>query len=264
MLGLKLCSKGTFQEQRVRLQVFATGELNNKEKFYVTITLKQALRVDEDINHFYTMAQKDKILSDVVKDLYGMRTVAWPELFPALILAVTLQMAPWKRSNEMMNQLIHNFGETINFDEKTVSYWPSIEKIAATSVEDLRKAKLGYRARNLQSIARSLKNGFPTMQQLNKMPPAEAKNKLLRLRGIGDYSADIVIPGIGFPLDVWSAKIFHFLLMGEITKSPRDAIPMLKKIAEHRWGKWSGYVFTYILNDLPQISKRIKFDLTRL
>ena len=96
------------------------------------------------------------------------------------------------------------------------------------------------------------------------MPSAEAKNNLLSLRGIGDYSADIVIPSIGFPLDVWSAKIFHFLLIGEITKSLRDAIPMLKKIVERRWGKWSGYVFTYILNDLPQISKRIKFDLTRL
>ena len=78
LLGLKLCSKGTFREQRVKLHVFATEQLSNKEKLYVASAVKEALRVDDDLSEFYTIAQKDKMLSDVVKDLYGMRTVAWP------------------------------------------------------------------------------------------------------------------------------------------------------------------------------------------
>ena len=93
--------------------------------------LKRALKTEEDLTDFYNLSQKDPILRDVVKDLYGMHTVGWPELFPALILAVTLQMAPMKRSNQMMDLLIAKYGEQANFDGKTIRYWPSAQTIAS-------------------------------------------------------------------------------------------------------------------------------------
>jgi hypothetical protein len=54
-----------------------------------------------------------------------MHTIGWPELFSALILAVSLQMAPMKRSNQMMDLLMENFGDEATFDRKTICYWPS-------------------------------------------------------------------------------------------------------------------------------------------
>ncbi|MCW4047756.1 MAG: hypothetical protein NWE99_09415 [Candidatus Bathyarchaeota archaeon] len=200
----------------------------------------------------------------MVKDLYGMHTVGWPELFPALILAVTLQMAPMKRSNQMMELLIAEFGDQARFDGKTIRYWPSAETIAASTAEKLKaKAKLGYRAANLIDIAQALQSGFPTMDELWAMQPEEAKKQLLTLRGVGDYSAELVMPRMGFPLDVWSAKIFHTLFYGKEPENPREAIPALKKAAEERWGSWRGYAFVYVLNDLPKLSKRIGVDLTQ-
>jgi 3-methyladenine DNA glycosylase/8-oxoguanine DNA glycosylase len=205
-------------------------------------------------------------LKPVVKDLYGMRKTKRPDIFPRLTLAITLQMAPLKRSNQMMNLLIENYGRKVAFDGKEVSYWPSTERIAETSVDELEKrCKLGYRAKNLKSIAEALCEGFPTLRDLEKMPTEEAKATLIQLKGIGEYSADIVSLSIhpAFPLDVWSAKIFSVLLLGEESKSPRDIIPKLKKIAEERWGKWRGHVFTYVLNDLEKLSKRSNVDFTK-
>ena len=125
--------------------------------------MKLALKVEEDLTGFYELNQKDDILKGVVKDLYGMHTIGCPELFPALILAVCLQMAPMKRSNQMMDLLMDNFGDEAKFDGKTVRYWPSAKTIANASVEELmNKAKLGYRAKNLKAIATTLTNGFPT------------------------------------------------------------------------------------------------------
>jgi hypothetical protein len=64
-------------------------------------------------------------------------------------------------------------------------------------------------------------------------------------------------------IDVWSTKIFHILFFGKEPEKPREAMLVLKKTAEERWGKWKGYAFVYVLNDLPEISKRIGVDLTR-
>ncbi len=264
LLGLKLKSTGTLQKPRIQCTIFSKAELSHIEKQQITLMLKRALRTEEDITEFYKLAKKDSILSAVIKDLYGMHTVAWPEIFPTLILAVTLQMAPMKRSNQMMDLLIANFGDQAHFDGKTMHYWPSAETIATSTVKELKtKAKLGYRAANLIAIAKALQNGFPTMDELWAMAPEEAKKKLLTLRGIGDYSAELVMPRMGFPLDVWSAKIFYVLFFGKEPENPRKAIPVLKQTAEERWGKWRGYAFVYVLNDLPQLSKRVGFDLTQ-
>jgi 3-methyladenine DNA glycosylase/8-oxoguanine DNA glycosylase len=226
--------------------------------------LKRALKVEEDLSGFYKLSQKDDILQSVVKDIYGMHTIGWPELFPALILAITLQMAPMKRSNQMMDLLMENFGDDATFDGKTIRYWPSAQTIAATPVEELKdRAKLGYRAKNLKAIATTLTHGFYTMDELFAMTPEEAKKKLLTLQGIGEYSAELVMPQTGFPLDVWSVKIFYVLFYGKIPEKPREMIPALKEVAEKRWGIWRGYVFVYVLNDLPKISNKVGFDLTK-
>jgi DNA-3-methyladenine glycosylase II len=264
LLGLKLNATGTIEKPKIKCQIYSKNKLASSCRKEVTTALKRALKTDEDLSEFYDLGQSDDLIRHVVKDLYGMHTVGWPELFPALILAITLQMAPLKRSNQMMNLLIANFGEDIIFDNKKVRYWPSPQKIANTSVEELmEKAKLGYRAKNLKTIAATLNDEFPVMDELSRMSPDQAKKKLLLLRGIGEYSAELVMPQMGFPLDVWSTKIFSVLLYGKVPENPRDAIAAIKNASEKRWGRWSGYAFVYILNDLTNLSKKIGVDLTK-
>jgi len=264
LLGLKLKSIGTLRNPMIHCAIFSETEVSDAEKQGITRMVKRALKTEEDLTEFYELAQKDDVLRDVVKDLYGMHTVGRPELFPALILAVTLQMAPMKRSNQMMELLMENFGDQARFDGKTIRYWPSPEKIASSTEDELKaKAKLGYRAANLIAIATSLKQGFPTIDEFWMMSPEEAKKKLMTLRGIGEYSAELVMPRMGFPLDVWSAKIFHTLFFGKEPENPRESIQTLKEMAEKRWGKWRGHAFVYVLNDLPKLSKRVGVDLTK-
>jgi DNA-3-methyladenine glycosylase II len=264
LVGIKLQSIGTTTKPKVKCTFFSNTKRDRTEKEEMSQMMQRALRINEDLSPFYWLAKQDQILQPTIEDLYGMHTVAWPELFPALILAVTLQMAPMKRSNQMMDLLISSFGEKIRFDGQTISYWPSTKKIAHTPVEELElKAKLGYRAKNLVAIAEALEAGFPKMDELYAMEPVEAEEKLLELCGIGDYSAELIMPGMGFPLDVWSAKIFSVLFYGKVPDNPREVIPELKKAAENRWGRWKGYAFVYVLNDLPRLSKNVGVDLTR-
>jgi len=265
MFGLKLSSAGNVEEPEIRCELFSHEKLSQNKRHELSDVVAWMLSLREDIKDFYSLAKSDTLVRRLVKDLYGMRRTKRPDVFPMLLLAVTLQMAPIKRSDQMMTLLIENYGETITFDGKQVPYWPSPERIAKASVRQLeQKCKLGYRAKVLKGIAKPVLKGFPTVRDLEAMSPEQAKAKLMELKGIGEYSADIVSPHPGFALDVWSAKIFNRLLLGEKTESPRNIIPNLKRIAEERWGRWRGYVFTYVLNDLNKLSKRFNLNHTRL
>ena len=256
VFGLKLRSLGTVEKPDIRCETYSRRKLGSSERRELLETVAWTLNLSEDISQFYAFAEQDPLVKVLVKDLYGMRNTKQPDIFPQLILAVTLQMAPISRSNQMMDLLIREYGERVRFDGKEVLYWPSPERIANTEVKELeKKCKLGYRAKSLRAIAEAVRRGFPSLQELEKMTEEEAKAKLMELKGIGEYSADIVSPHPGFALDVWSAKIFSVLMLGEEPKSPRTVIPKLKKTAEDRWGRWRGHVFVYVLQDLNNLSK---------
>ncbi len=265
MFGLKLGSVGTVERPEISCTVFSRKKVSVEERKELLEMMSWMLSIKEDIREFYALAEHDPLVKSLVEDLYGMRSTKRPDIFPRLVLAVTLQMAPIRRSEQMMNLLIKEYGEELVFNGKEVLYWPSPERIAKADVIELEeRCKLGYRAKILKGVAEAICKGFPTLQELEKMRVEEAKAKLMELKGIGEYSADIVSPHPGFALDVWSAKIFNALFFGEEPESPRNIIPKLKKIAEDRWGKWRGYVFTYVLNDLKNLSERFNLNLTEL
>ncbi len=262
ILGLKLWSEGTVQKPQVVCEVFSRHQVTPNKRLHVLDTLIWMLNIDEQINDFYALAKRDKLLKGLMNDRYGMRSTNRPDIFPRVILAITLQMAPVKRSQQMMDLLAKEYGETIEFDGKKVVYWPSPQKIGRVSVEELqKKCRLGYRAKILRGIARTLVKGFPQMHELYEMPTEEARGKIMELHGVGDYSEYIILQNVGFPIDSWSAKIFSLLLCGKQPESPREAIQRLKRLAEERWGKWRWYVFLYVLNDLENLSRRYRLDL---
>jgi len=93
------------------------------------------------------------------------------------------------------------------------------------------------------------------------MPPAEAKEKLMELPGVGDYAADIVNPHGGFPIDAWSVDVFGKLFFGREPDKARDEIEAVKKDGLSRWGKFAWLAFFYVAQDLSNLSKRLGMRL---
>jgi N-glycosylase/DNA lyase len=262
IVGLRLKSMGTLRRPCITCDIFSKEKLSKEQRQMIARRIRRYLGADEDISEFRRVAKKDVILKGTTRRLYGMRDTV-TDLFPSLLLATTLQMAPIKRSEQMMDLLVKHYGDTVSFDGKRVALWPSAESISRASVRDLRrKCKLGYRAKNVKAIARSLMKGFPDIEELAAMKPEDAKAKLMELRGIGEYSVGIVSPHPEFPADSWSSRIFHVLFFGRRTKVPKDVIGKVQEEADRRWGRWRGLAFIYVLNDLAGLSKRFRVDFT--
>ena len=264
LIGLKLNSGGSIGNPRITAKIFLENKPSNEQLEIIRRALVHSIGADDNLREFYSLAEKDPILKYVIVDLYGMHsTSSGDSVFPDAILAILLQMAPLKRSNEMMDCVIRKHGEKVEFDDKTVYTWPLPERLANLNPETFAKTcKIGYRAKRIVKLSEKIvKEGFPTLAELEKLSAEEAKKRLLELPGIGDYSADIINPHGGFPIDLWSVEIFDKLFFDKEPENNRQAVEEVKMEGIRRWGKWSWMAFFYIVQDLENLSKRLNVQL---
>jgi 3-methyladenine DNA glycosylase/8-oxoguanine DNA glycosylase len=190
-----------------------------------------------------------------------MRVGRLENLFGRVILAITLQMAPLKRSESMMTKLLEEYGTRIAFDGREVVLWPRASDIAKLDPVELRKkANLGYRAERLVKSARYLVDHPMSLRVLHSTPEAEATKSVMAIPGIGRYSAGLIIGRSSVPVDVWSVVIMSELLLGRAPKNPREEINEVTRAVNERWGMWSWMAFVYILNDLPKLARMYKLS----
>lgn len=167
LTGLKLRSRGTTEKPLVKADVFLRYPAGSEQKKEIRRALIEKLTADEDLAGFCALAKKDPILKYTIDDLYGMHDTDPGTLFADATLAILLQMAPLKRSEEMMECVIRSYGDLAEFDGKRVYTRPTPETIARLSVQKLGKCKLGYRAKRLLKLARVLETGdFPTLEEV--------------------------------------------------------------------------------------------------
>jgi hypothetical protein len=218
--------------------------------------------VDDDIREFYRMARQYPALRRAVKDLSGMRETPFPDLFSAMITAITLQLAPMSRTKQMIDLLYRHYGVEIQLNGQKVILPPSASDIAGLSEGVLReRCKLGFRAGTLVACAKEIVSGaLPAIRDLEKLPPDKVTALLKRIRGLGEYSLGIIGIHPSFPADSWSCGIFAKVLDVEIREGP-SAIQQIKSFAQSAFTRWQSYVYAYILNDLPNLSKQFTLSI---
>jgi 3-methyladenine DNA glycosylase/8-oxoguanine DNA glycosylase len=263
LAGIRLRSLGNTDRPLLKVDVFTKRLPPAHARDNVKQELNDLLGVYDDLKPFYTFARNDPILRHVIEDRYGMHDTYSNSLFARATLAILLQMTGIKRSNQMMNSVITNYGQTAEFGGKRIRVWPTHTRISKLTATKLAKTcNVGYRAKLLVKLAKALtKNRGPTLTELKTLTREEAKNRLMELPGIGDYSADIVNRPGGFPIDVWSAAVFGKLFFGNEPENNREAVEKVKAEGIRRWGQWSWMAFFYVVQDLHNLSRKLNTSL---
>lgn len=260
-VGLRLRALGDIERPRVSVQVFSENALTNEEETRLEKVVTKCCELKMDISEFYALVEEDLILVHAKSDLYGMRRGRHQHLFHDLVRAITMQNAPLRRTKQMSKLLFETYGHKISFNSHAVTTWFTPDQIAQARTKELReRCKLGFRASYLRGVATAIRDGrCPTINKLETMNVEKAKEELMKLRGIGEYSAEIALPHTEtFPVDVWSAKIFWKLFFPHKPQPTlRVIIEKVKEHAEERWQKWRRYAFTYVINSLDSLSKKL-------
>lgn len=152
------------------------------------------------------------VLNEVAKYAPGIRILR-QEPYEALCTFIISQNNNIKRIKGIIERLCENFGEKLESGEFA---FPTAEKIASLSEEDLSPLRAGFRNKYIIDGARKVALGEVNLEICKTLSYEEARAELMKIKGVGVKVADCTLLfGMhrieAFPIDVWMKRAMEIL-----------------------------------------------------
>ena len=136
-----------------------------------------------DLDGFASFAAGEPQLAAIVPRLAGFRPPLAPEPFEALVSSVCAQQVSLHAAFAIRNRLIERYGE---WGEHAYAF-PARDRIAAAREGDL--VALGF-SRRKEEYVLALARSDVDLHALAALPDDEVKERIVALRGLGEWTAD--------------------------------------------------------------------------
>lgn len=231
---------------------FPLGAPNISKRIQVVTHIEEWFDLHSDLEEFYQMANEDQLLKRMVEKYYGLRMIGIPDLFEALTWAIMGQQINLSFAYLLKKRLVESYGKSLTFEGDTYWIYPTYEVIANVKVEDLRNLQFTTRkAEYIIGIARMMVSGEMTKERLKKQEYHELHTQLMKIRGVGAWTADYVMMKCfhqhsSFPIaDVG----LHNALKLQLGIENKPTIHDIKAIAAN-WEGWQSYATFYLWRSL--------------
>lgn len=188
---------------------------------------------------------KNKTLAKCVSHAPGIRVLR-QDFFETLITFIISQNNNIPRIQGIVERLAENFGDKVGSDDFGVMRYsfPSAERLASLSLQDLAVLRAGYRDKAILDAARRVAEGVLVDGELSRLSTLEARAKLLKVHGVGPKVADCVLLfGLGrfevFPVDVWIRRAMAMLFPKGLPKNANSTAGIAQQ-----------YIFHYARNSI--------------
>lgn len=204
--------------------------------------------LDNDLTPFYEMANADPLLKIPAQKFYGLRVIGIPDLFEALCWGVLGQQINLAFAYSLKRQFVESFGGSIEWNGKKYWVFPPYERIAQLEPTDLAAIKMTVKkSEYIIGIARLMANGDLSKEQLMKMDFKEAEKSLIKIRGIGPWTANYVLMRClrfqtAFPIDD-VGLINSIKTLRNMNQKPTKEEILALSIP---WQNWESYATFYL------------------
>jgi 3-methyladenine DNA glycosylase/8-oxoguanine DNA glycosylase len=221
-----------------------TEKLTRSEQSEVADTVTWMFGLDMDFSAFYAAAVNEPKLAHVAQKAYG-RVLRSSTFFDDVVKTILTTNTLWGATKRMNLNLIAYFGDPLPGTDKKA--FPTPVSIVAGSPESLKeKVRVGYRALSIYELAVRVDSGELDIESFktSSLSTLELRKELLKIRGIGPYSAAnlLMILGRGdfIPVDSWALKLVSHEWYDEEPVTP-------KQVEEHfeDWGEFKGLAYWF-------------------
>ena len=178
--------------------------------------------LDRNYTEIINVLSENETLKKACEYSHGIRILN-QEPFETLCSFIISQNNNIKRIKGIIERLCENFGEYKN------GYYsfPTPEKIANLTLEDLVPLRSGFRAKYLLDAAKKVSSGEIDLYNLKNLPLDDARNELMKITGVGPKVADCCLlfshrHTAAFPKDVWIKRAMEVLFDGELPENAKE------------------------------------------
>jgi DNA-3-methyladenine glycosylase II len=204
--------------------------------------------LDRDLMTFYNMAKVDPLLKIPVQEFQGLRVIGVPDLFEALCWGILGQQINLAFAYTLKRQFVERFGSSIDIDSKKYWIFPSFKQVAKLTPVDLKDIKMTVKkSEYIIGVAQLMASGELSKEKLMDMDFKEAEKSLIKIRGIGPWTANYVLMRClrfpeAFPIDDVGLHNAIKFLMGSEKKPTKDELNELSL----KWTGWQAYATFYL------------------
>jgi DNA-3-methyladenine glycosylase II len=168
--------------------------------------VRRMLGVEVDLTRFYRPASDIQWLHPLVSRMRGVRPPRYPTIWEACVNAIVFQQISLHAASAIMGRLTMGLSEPVEHGGVRLYRFPSPGQVLSAPDSLLRAAGLSAgKLATLRRVADSLGTGALDETRLEKLPSPEAALLLRSIKGIGPWTAVVILlRGLG-RLDVFPA-----------------------------------------------------------
>ena len=212
----------------------------------VAADVRDYLRIDDDMEAVYARIGTDDQLAKSIAAYRGMRILR-QDPWECLVAFICSANSNIPRISDNMNSIASSMGEPLLLDDYQGFTFPSPQRLAQAGEQELRRLRLGFRAKYVARAAELAASGEFDVASLRRVAYEEAKDVLTALPGVGEKVADCVLlmsldKPKAFPVDRWIRRaVEEWYLDG--AKLNYNGV---REWSWERWGDMAGYANQYL------------------
>jgi DNA-3-methyladenine glycosylase II len=253
---LKICEeKVLFRiksgEEKLILE-FLNGEPTAAAKEFTKKYVIEWFDLETDLTPFYKLASADKLLKDLIPKYFGYRIIGQPDLFESIVWAVLGQQINLQFAYTLKQRFVEQFGERLFWNEQSYFLFPEARLVSGLTNEQLLPLQFS-RQKSLYTItiAEAFASGEISKEKLRGLPLVEAKDRLMKIKGVGNWTANYALMKTfrypdAFPLE--DAGV-HNAIKNLKKMDRKPTLDEVKKLFKKYKG-WEAYATLYLWKSL--------------
>lgn len=177
------------ENEALRIGVpFSTGSTPPE---ILTAWVCRRFSIEDQVGQFYDALTRDPRLSPLTEAFHGLRPVLTDTPFEALVWAIIGQQITLSFAFSLKSRLVWRYSIRCDVEGEEYYTFPRPDVLAAASLEELRAMQFSARkAEYIIGLSQSVVSGELDLDRLGSLPEEEAISELVRLRGIGRWTAE--------------------------------------------------------------------------
>ena len=241
---------GTVDKPKVSAEFKSDSPITAEEKKQSGAAVTSLFGLDLDLNPFYETVKGDKIMADVTRRLWGLKSPTTPTVFEALVDSIIEQQISLKVANNIESRIIKRFGDVLDLEGDVYYVYPTPQRLAAVSIDELRGCGLSFRkGEYIKGVSMLTAEDKLDLENFKSYERSEQIiEELDEIRGIGVWTAELtMLRGMkrlnALPADDLGLRrvIARYYCNGKSIKNAEA-----RRIAEN-WGNWKGLAAYYLV-----------------